>query len=90
VTDLEPGPTLDTATAVTTRRRRALARTRVDFWLDATILVGFILAYSFGFTGPVIHEWLGLALGLVLLVHLTLHWDWVVRTTRRLVTAELP
>lgn len=86
MTDLEPGPTLDTATAVTTRRRRALARARVDFWLDATILVGFILAYSFGFTGPVIHEWLGLALGLVLLVHLTLHWDWVVRTTRRLVT----
>ena len=63
-----------------------MARTRLDFWLDAAILVGYTLAYSFGFTGPVIHEWLGLALGLVLLVHLTLHWDWVIRTTRRLVT----
>jgi hypothetical protein len=32
----------------------------------------------------VIHEWLGIGLGIALLLHLTLHWDWVVRTTRRL------
>ena len=67
-------------------RRRILARRRLDFWLDATILVGFTLAYSFNFTGDAVHEWLSLALGLVLVVHLTLHWDWVVRTTRRLFT----
>lgn len=65
-------------------RRQILARTRLDFWLDGSILVGFIFAYSFGFTGDVIHEWLGLALGLVFVVHLTLHWDWVLRTTRKL------
>jgi hypothetical protein len=68
----------------TVGRRQILARTRLDFWLDAAIFVGYTFAYSFGFTGLVIHEWLGLALGLVLVVHLTLHWDWVVRTTRRL------
>jgi len=65
-------------------RRAVTARTRRDFWLDAAILAGYTLAYSFGFTGVAVHEWLGLALGLVLLVHLTLHWDWVIRTTRRL------
>jgi hypothetical protein len=65
-------------------RRQVLARTRLDFWLDAAVLVGYTVAYSYGFTGIVVHEWLGLAVGLVLLVHLTLHWDWVVRTTRRL------
>jgi Domain of unknown function (DUF4405) len=65
-------------------RRQVLARTRLDFWLDGCILVGYIFAYCFGFTGDVIHEWLGLALGLVLVVHLTLHWDWVLRTTRKL------
>lgn len=59
-------------------------RTRLDFWLDAVILVSYVFAYSYGFTGDAIHEWLGLALGLVLLVHLTLHWDWVIRTTRKL------
>lgn len=65
-------------------RRQVLARTRLDFWLDAAVLAGYTLAYSYGFTGIAVHEWLGLAVGLVLLVHLTLHWDWVVRTTRRM------
>ncbi len=63
---------------------RQLAQTRLDFWLDALLLVAYTLAYSLGFTGIATHEWLGIALGLVLLVHLTLHWDWVIRTTRKL------
>ena len=65
-------------------RRRVLARTRLDFWLDALLLVAYTLAYSLGFTGIATHEWLGIGLGVVLLVHLTLHWDWVIRTTRKL------
>jgi Domain of unknown function (DUF4405) len=66
------------------RRRRIAARTRLDFWFDLVLLVGYTLAYSYGFTGIAIHEWLGIGLGLAMLLHLTLHWDWVIRTTRRL------
>jgi hypothetical protein len=69
---------------VTRSRRQVLARTRLDFWLDALLLVAYTLAYSLGFTGIATHEWLGIGLGLVLLVHITLHWDWVIRTTRKL------
>jgi hypothetical protein len=69
---------------VSASRRRILARTRLDFWLDALLIIAYTLAYSLGFTGIAIHEWLGIGLGVVLLVHLTLHWDWVIRTTRRL------
>jgi Domain of unknown function (DUF4405) len=65
-------------------RRRVPARTRLDFWFDGVLLLAYTLAYSLGFTGLAIHEWLGLGIGLALLLHLTLHWDWVVRTTRRL------
>jgi Domain of unknown function (DUF4405) len=68
----------------TASRRRILARTRLDFWLDALLVVAYTLAYSLGFTGIATHEWLGIGLGVVLLVHLTLHWDWVIRTTRKL------
>jgi cytochrome b len=64
--------------------RRVPARTRLDFWFDGVLLVAYTLAYSLGFTGLAIHEWLGLGIGLALLLHLTLHWDWVVRTTRKL------
>ena len=79
------GPTTTLADPpVTVSRRRILARTRLDFWLDALLLVAYTLAYSLGFTGIATHEWLGIGLGVALLVHLTLHWDWVVRTTRKL------
>lgn len=70
--------------------RRVAARTRLDFWFDAAILVGYTVAYSYGFTGVVIHEWLGIALGVALLLHITLHWDWVVRTTGRLLRPRGP
>ncbi len=74
-----------TATAQAQTRRSAVARARIDFWFDAALLLGFTLAYSYGFTGIAIHEWLGIALGIALLFHLTLHWDWVLRTTRKLI-----
>ena|SRR5436190_2564767 len=78
---LDEGPP---AAPASSPQRRVGARVRRDFVLDATIFVGFAVAYSFGFTGPAVHEWWGLAFGAVLPVHLTLHWDWVVRTTVRL------
>jgi hypothetical protein len=66
------------------QRSRVPTRTRIDYWLDAALFVAFTLDYSFRFTGLSIHEWIGLGLGIALLMHLTLHWDWVIRTTRRL------
>jgi|SRR5579875_1620792 len=65
-------------------RRQILAKTRLDFWLDAFILAGYVFAYCYDFTGDFTHEWLGLAIGVAFVLHLTLHWDWVLRTTRRL------
>jgi hypothetical protein len=74
-----------TPSPVTTpRRARVAGRTKLDFWFDAVILLAYTVAYSYGFTGVVIHEWLGIGIGIALLLHLTLHWDWVIRTTRRL------
>ena len=55
---------------------------------DFVLLVAFVIAYSFNFTGLSLHEWFGLAFGLALLVHLTLHWDWVVRTTRNMLSTS--
>jgi hypothetical protein len=82
---MNAGPTTSLSDPqVTASRRQILARTRLDFWLDALLLVAYTLAYSLGFTGIAAHEWLGIGLGVALLVHLTLHWDWVIRTTRKL------
>ena len=72
------------ANAVSSRRMKVPRRSRFDFWLDLTMLIAVTLDYSFRFTGLSVHEWIGLIFVVVLPVHLTQHWDWVVRTTRRL------
>jgi cytochrome b561 len=74
----------DSLPAPRMRQQRIPARTRLDFWLDIALLVAFALDYSFKFTGLTIHEWIGLGFGVALLLHITLHWDWVLRTTKRL------
>ena len=58
------------------------------FTIFMFILFGNLLGlipYSFNFTGLTVHEWVGVVLAVALPVHVTLHWDWVARTTRRLV-----
>ena len=67
------------------------------FLLGLTTLVTGILRFSnvLAFIviniGPVdvnimnfIHRWTGLAAGVIILVHLVLHWRWVARTTKNL------
>ena len=83
---MNPVTSPDREASATGRRRRIAARTKLDFWFDVVLLVGFTLAYSYGFTGIGIHEWLGIGLGAALLLHVTLHWDWVIRTTRKLLS----
>jgi cytochrome b561 len=69
------------------RPHRGLSlRSRFDLVFDLILFLAFGVAYSLNFTGEEWHEWFGLAFGLALLVHLTLHWDWVVRTARRILT----
>ncbi len=84
MTDAPAGRAAARPTGSRPGRRRVAARMRLDFWLDATLLAAFVVAESFGLTGDAIHEWLGLGLGLALLVHLTLHWDWVLTASGRL------
>jgi hypothetical protein len=51
--------------------------------LDAFLLVSFWLLNQVHLTGIVIHEWFGVALGLVLLLHVGLHWRWIVSVFRK-------
>jgi uncharacterized iron-regulated membrane protein len=47
---------------------------------------------SFGFDRPTwldIHDWAGIALVVILLLHLVLHWRWVVTVTRRLLAGDV-
>lgn len=50
--------------------------------LDAILLGGFWLVNQVKLTGIAFHEWFGIALGLILLVHLGMHWKWVVNMVK--------
>lgn len=54
---------------------------KTNLTVDTLIFAGFLAAFEPGLTGVAVHEWLSLALAGTLLVHLLLHWEWVVKVT---------
>lgn len=53
-------------------------RTIMNAVIDAGLLVVFMIATAPQFTGLSWHEWLSLGLAAVVVVHIILHWQWVV------------
>ena len=74
----------DVPAATASRRRSIPMRTRVDYVLDSALLIAFTLDYSFQLTGLTIHEWIGFGLAFAFVAHVVLHWEWVLRTSKRL------
>ncbi len=60
-------------------------RTAVNLILDTVLLVGYVVDDAFRLTGLTWHEWIGVALIALFVVHLLLHADWIGRVTRRFV-----
>jgi len=54
---------------------------KTNLYVDIAILIGFLVAYEPALTGIAVHEWLSLAFASAAIVHLLLHWDWVVQIT---------
>jgi hypothetical protein len=57
--------------------------TKVNLWFDLAIFVAALVAPAMRLTGLLIHEWLGIVLGIAIIGHLLLHWQWIVGVTRR-------
>lgn len=56
---------------------------KTNFGLDALLLIAFLVATAPHFSGVAIHEWLGIAFGAAIVIHLLLHWQWIVATIQR-------
>ncbi len=52
--------------------------------LDSAMFVVFLTTTAPRFTGIAIHEWLGIALGAVVVTHLVIHWSWITGVAQRL------
>ena len=77
-------------TEITTAESTKPAKRRLTFmfWLDATLLGSVCALQTLHFTGLVLHEWLGLAVVPLILIHLLLAWSWIATETRRLLTSQ--
>lgn len=51
---------------------------KTNLWIDLGIFAAFLLIMDPSLTGIAIHEWLSLAFGAAVIVHVLLHWDWIV------------
>jgi len=61
-------------------------RTALNLLLDIGLLLAFFLVYEVKATGEAIHEWLGVGIAVVMIVHILLHWEWVLAVTKRFLT----
>ena len=57
--------------------------TKIKLLLDGLITLAVLACLSPSLTGQAIHEWLGIAVAVPIVVHLLLNWKWIVATTRR-------
>jgi hypothetical protein len=47
------------------------------WWVDVLLFAGFLAAFFLNLTGLSLHQWIGLAGGLLAVYHLVTHWSWV-------------
>lgn len=54
-------------------------------WIvDAIVFIALLFVFLPDLTGFALHEWIGIAIAGVLLVHFLQHWNWVISTSQRI------
>lgn len=51
--------------------------------VNSLLLIGFLITFFLDLTGITLHQWLGLAIGVIAVFHLVNHWQWVKAVTQR-------
>ncbi|WP_045235078.1 DUF4405 domain-containing protein [Deinococcus pimensis] len=72
------------STALPARRRRSVSAVLINLVLNTFTFVAFILAMQPRGTGIPVHEWGSVLLGVAIVGHLVLHWEWIVGISRKL------
>ena len=61
---------------------RKFNKTKVNLFLDIGLALAYVVEMERHFTGASNHELIGLALGVAFLLHIVLHWQWIVSITK--------
>src|SRR5690606_22375492 len=68
---------------ITEASKSASSQTKVKLWIDIFIFIAFLVVMEPHLSDLPVHEWLGLSLTFVMVVHLLLSWDWIIQITKR-------
>ena len=68
--------------AAKTTKSKKMNRTKWNLILDIALAAVFMVEMEEHFTGLPMHEVLGLIFGVALVLHIILHWNWIVSLTR--------
>jgi cytochrome b len=66
-----------------TLNKSVLSKTKTNLMLDIALFLAFLVVYEAKATGETVHEWLGVGIIAVIILHILLHWQWVTNITRR-------
>jgi len=77
-----------------------MERSKLNYWIDVGLAITFILCFLTGIIKwpafystfkdlpfqqiSFIHDWSGLIMSILVLIHLILHWNWIVVMTKKL------
>ncbi|MCA9888995.1 MAG: DUF4405 domain-containing protein [Anaerolineae bacterium] len=64
------------------KKKKSPNKTKINVFLDVLLALIFIVEMEEHFTGLPTHELLGLVFGAAFVIHIILHWDWIVNITR--------
>ncbi|MGD9679093.1 MAG: hypothetical protein AB7V16_12190 [Vulcanibacillus sp.] len=60
-----------------------MSKMKINFFLDFILIFVFLIIMEPLLTGITLHEWIGLGVGIGFIIHILLHWKWVVEATKR-------
>lgn len=63
--------------------RRSINRNKLNLFLDMALALAFVVEMEEGFTGQLYHEYLGVGIAVVFIVHIALHWRWIVQVSKQ-------
>ncbi|MFN8458750.1 MAG: DUF4405 domain-containing protein [Anaerolineae bacterium] len=67
----------------TTIKKSTMSKTKINLGVDMALFLVFLVVYQAKATGEAAHEWLGVGLAAAFIIHILLHWEWVIVITRR-------
>lgn len=67
----------------TTIHKSTMSKTKINLGVDIALFLIFLVVYQAKATGQAVHEGLGVGIAAAFIIHILLHWQWVVTITRR-------